>query len=83
MIIRASQLRRGSCQWGNLHSGYWDVVSSSWCVMALVSNICLVDFAVPVEHPLLAPVSVAAGYPSPSQDYFDGRINLNDHLIIL
>lgn len=24
---------------------------------------------------------VAAGYPSPAQDYFDGRINLNDHLI--
>lgn len=32
-------------------------------------------------HPLLAPVSVAAGYPSPAQDYFDGRINLNDYLI--
>ena len=30
---------------------------------------------------LLAPVLVAAGYPSPAQDYFDGRINLNDHLI--
>ena len=49
--------------------------------MAHVSNVCLVDFAVPAEHPLLAPVSVACGYPSPSQDYFDGRINLNDHLI--
>ncbi|GAT86376.1 DNA polymerase V [Paenarthrobacter nicotinovorans] len=30
---------------------------------------------------LLAPVSVAAGYPSPAQDYFDGRIDLNEHLI--
>lgn len=35
---------------------------------------------------LVAPVLVAAGYPSPSQDYFspdspDGRISLNDHLI--
>ncbi|GAT88801.1 hypothetical protein CVCC1112_3460 [Paenarthrobacter nicotinovorans] len=26
---------------------------------------------------LLAPVAVAAGYPSPAQDYFDGRIDLN------
>jgi DNA polymerase V len=25
--------------------------------------------------------AVPAGYPSPAQDYFDGRINLNDHLI--
>lgn len=46
-----------------------------------VSNIYIIDFAPPVSHPLLAPVSVAAGYPSPAQDYFDGRINLNDHLI--
>src|SRR5690349_2475640 len=30
---------------------------------------------------LLAPVAVAAGYPSPAQDYFDGRIDLNEHLI--
>ncbi|MFE4080438.1 LexA family protein [Paenarthrobacter sp. YIM B13468] len=29
----------------------------------------------------LAPVAVAAGYPSPAQDYFDGRIDLNEHLI--
>lgn len=49
--------------------------------MAHVSNICLVDSAAPAAHPLLAPVSVAAGYPSPAQDYFDGRINLNEHLI--
>lgn len=49
--------------------------------MAHVSNICFIDFALPVAHPWLAPVPVAAGYPSPAQDYFDGRINLNDHLI--
>ena len=30
---------------------------------------------------LLAPVAVAAGYPSPAQDYFDGRIDLNEHLV--
>lgn len=29
----------------------------------------------------MAPVAVAAGYPSPAQDYFDGRIDLNEHLI--
>lgn len=32
-------------------------------------------------HPLLVGESVACGWPSPSQDYFDGRINLNEHLI--
>jgi len=30
---------------------------------------------------LISPVPVAAGYPSPAQDYFDGRIDLNEHLI--
>jgi DNA polymerase V len=30
---------------------------------------------------LISPVAVAAGYPSPAQDYFDGRIDLNEHLI--
>ncbi|MFJ4030222.1 LexA family protein [Paenarthrobacter sp. NPDC089989] len=30
---------------------------------------------------LVAPVAVAAGYPSPAQDYFDGRIDLNAHLV--
>ncbi|MET4004434.1 DNA polymerase V [Arthrobacter sp. UYCu511] len=49
--------------------------------MAHLSNVCLVDFAPPVAHPLLAPVLVAAGYPSPAQDYFDGTLNLNTHLI--
>jgi DNA polymerase V len=29
----------------------------------------------------LSPVPVAAGYPSPAQDYFDGRIDLNAQLI--
>lgn len=29
----------------------------------------------------LAPVAVPAGYPSPAQDYFDGEISLDDHLI--
>jgi len=30
---------------------------------------------------LISPVPVAAGYPSPAQGYFDGRIDLNEHLI--
>ncbi|MGP0224061.1 LexA family protein [Paenarthrobacter sp. NCHU4564] len=30
---------------------------------------------------LVAPIAVAAGYPSPAQDYFDGRIDLNAHLV--
>jgi len=30
---------------------------------------------------LVSPVPVAAGYPSPAQDYFDSRIDLNAHLI--
>ncbi|GAA4033310.1 translesion error-prone DNA polymerase V autoproteolytic subunit [Arthrobacter methylotrophus] len=29
----------------------------------------------------VAPVSVAAGFPSPAQDYFTGRVDLNKHLI--
>ena len=63
----------------NIHSNYR-------CVMAHISNIYTADRSEPAEHPLLAPVSVAAGFPSPSQDYFspdspDGRLNLNDHLI--
>lgn len=28
-----------------------------------------------------SPVSVAAGFPSPAQDYYDGRVDLNTHLI--
>jgi DNA polymerase V len=33
--------------------------------------------------PLYCSVSVPAGFPSPAQDYFTGRIDLNKHLIIL
>jgi DNA polymerase V len=31
--------------------------------------------------PLIAAAAVPAGFPSPAQDYFDGRIDLNKHLI--
>ncbi|MCJ1697889.1 translesion error-prone DNA polymerase V autoproteolytic subunit [Rathayibacter caricis] len=30
---------------------------------------------------LIAGDAVAAGFPSPAQDYFDGSLDLNDHLI--
>ncbi len=49
--------------------------------MPFQTNIFIVDSTPPAVLLFLAPVSVAAGYPSPAQDYFDGRINLNDHLI--
>ena len=30
---------------------------------------------------LITSDAVAAGFPSPAQDYFDGSLDLNDHLI--
>jgi DNA polymerase V len=30
---------------------------------------------------LIAPVAVACGYPSPAQDYYDGPLDLTEHLI--
>lgn len=33
------------------------------------------------DGPLYCPVAVPAGFPSPAQDYFSGRIDLNKHLI--
>ena len=30
---------------------------------------------------LVAPISVAAGFPSPAQDYYNGPVDLNAHLI--
>jgi DNA polymerase V len=41
----------------------------------------VIDAGVSLLSVLVAPVPVAAGYPSPAQDYFDGRIGLNEHLI--
>jgi DNA polymerase V len=43
----------------------------------------MIDAGVSLLSVLVSPVPVAAGYPSPAQDYFDGRIDLNEHLIIL
>lgn len=35
----------------------------------------------PLVRVLVATESVPAGFPSPAQDYFDGDIDLNEHLI--
>lgn len=41
----------------------------------------VIDAGTSLLSVLISPVPVAAGYPSPAQDYFDGRIDLNEHLI--
>ena len=41
----------------------------------------VIDAGLSLVTVLVAPVAVAAGYPSPAQDYFDGRIDLNAHLV--
>ena len=49
--------------------------------MSVIVGPRVVDAGVSLLSVLVAPVPVAAGYPSPAQDYFDGRIDLNEHLI--
>ena len=49
--------------------------------MGVVVGPRVIDAGLSLRLVLIAPVSVAAGYPSPAQDYFDGRIDLNEHLI--
>lgn len=41
----------------------------------------VIDAGTSLLSVLMSPVPVAAGYPSPAQDYFEGRIDLNEHLI--
>jgi len=41
----------------------------------------VIDAGASLLSVLVSPVPVAAGYPSPAQDYFDGRIDLNEHPI--
>ena len=41
----------------------------------------MIDVGASLLSVLFSPVPVAAGFPSPAQDYFDGRIDLNAHLI--
>ena len=49
--------------------------------MGVIIGPRVIDAGLSLVTALLAPVAVAAGYPSPAQDYFDGRIDLNAHLI--
>ena len=49
--------------------------------MGVVVGPRVIDAGLSLRLVLVAPVPVAAGYPSPAQDYFDGRIDLNEHLI--
>ena len=49
--------------------------------MGVVVGPRVIDAGLSLRLVLVAPVSVAAGYPSPAQDYFDRRIDLNEHLI--
>ena len=49
--------------------------------MGVVVGPRVIDAGLSLRLALVSPVPVAAGYPSPAQDYFDGRIDLNEHLI--
>ncbi|MEJ1177675.1 MULTISPECIES: LexA family protein [unclassified Pseudarthrobacter] len=49
--------------------------------MGVVVGPRVIDAGLSLRLVLMSPVAVAAGYPSPAQDYFDGRIDLNEHLI--
>ncbi len=49
--------------------------------MGVVVGPRVIDAGMSLLSVLISPVPVAAGYPSPAQDYFDGRIDLNEHLI--
>lgn len=49
--------------------------------MGVVVGPRVIDAGASLLSVLVSPVAVAAGYPSPAQDYFEGRIDLNAHLI--
>lgn len=49
--------------------------------MGVIVGPRVIDAGLSLVTVLMAPVAVAAGYPSPAQDYFDGRIDLNEYLI--
>lgn len=49
--------------------------------MGVIVGPRVIDAGVSLLSVLVSPVPVAAGFPSPAQDYFDGRIDLNAHLI--
>lgn len=49
--------------------------------MGVIVGPRVIDGGASLFSVLISPVAVAAGFPSPAQDYFDGRIDLNAHLI--
>ncbi|WP_258804403.1 LexA family protein [Pseudarthrobacter sp. NS4] len=49
--------------------------------MGVVVGPRVIDAGASLFSVLISPVAVAAGFPSPAQDYFDGRIDLNAYLI--
>ena len=49
--------------------------------MGVIIGPGVIDAGASLFSVLISPVPVAAGFPSPAQDYFDGRIDLNAHLI--
>ena len=49
--------------------------------MGVIIGPRVIDAGASLFSVLISPVAVAAGFPSPAQDYFDGRIDLNTHLI--
>ena len=49
--------------------------------MGVIIGPRVIDAGASLFSVLISPVPVAAGFPSPAQDYFDGRIDLNEHLI--
>ncbi|KUM39314.1 MAG: translesion error-prone DNA polymerase V autoproteolytic subunit [Arthrobacter sp.] len=49
--------------------------------MGVIVGPRVIDAGASLLSVLVSPVAVAAGYPSPAQDYFEGRLDLNAHLI--
>lgn len=49
--------------------------------VTIVDQISTPMAATVTVHILIAGESVPAGFPSPAQDYFDGSLDLNEHLI--
>ena len=49
--------------------------------MGVIIGPRVIDAGASLFSVLISPVPVAAGFPSPAQDYFDSRIDLNAHLI--
>ena len=58
-----------------------NIYSNKGVLWAFVVGPRVIEAGASLLSVLVSPVPVAAGFPSPAQDYFDGRIDLNEHLI--